>query len=142
MRYCRCTADRSQPPFLGGIWTSVDDTSGLNLGAQTTFLLTEADLLSFSYAFRNGTVTAVTPPNADILEYSSAVARDPVFSDTTRLIAYRIQAKTNTVSLGWSHALSEHAAVNVAYAYRRTRADSDLGDYYSNLINISVSYSR
>ena len=33
-------------------------------------------------------------------------------------------------------------AVNLAYAFRRSRTDSDLGDYYSNLISISVSYSR
>ncbi len=142
VRYDRYTADHSQPTVLPGISTSAYDISGWNLGAKATFLLTAADLLSVSYAFRNGTVTAVTPPDGEILEYSSAVARDPVFSDTTSLIAYRIHAKTDTMSLGWSHSLSRYAAVNVAYAYRRSRTESELGDYYSNLISISVSYSR
>ena len=142
VRYDRFTADHLQPEVLPGISTAAYDTSGWSFGAQATFLLTEADLLSFSYTWRNGTVTAVTPPDEEILEYSSAVALDPVFGDMPPLIAYRIQAKSDTLALGWSHSLGQHAAVNVAYAFQRSRADSDLGDYYSNLISISVSYSR
>ena len=77
-----------------------------------------------------------------MLEYSSAIAIDPVFSDTTRMIAYRIAAKTDTFSLAWSHAFGRYTALNLTYAYRRSRTGSELGDYYSNLIGLSVSYSR
>jgi hypothetical protein len=142
VRYDRYTADQIQPTVLPGISTAAYDIAGWNLGAQATFLLTTADLLSVSYAFRNGTVTAVTPPDLEVLEYSSAVARDPVFSNTTTMIAYRVHAKTDTMALGWSHSFSRYAAVNFAYAYRRSRTESELGDYYSNFISISVSYSR
>jgi hypothetical protein len=142
VRYDRYTADHLQPPVLPGISTAAYDTWGWNFGAQAAFLLTEADTLSASYGFRNGTVTAVTPPDFEVLEYSSAVAIDPVFSNTSRLIAYRIAAKTDTLSLTWSHAFGRYTALNLTYAYRRSRADSELGDYYSNLIGLSVSYSR
>jgi len=73
---------------------------------------------------------------------ASAIAIDPVFSDTTRMIAYRISAKTDTFSLAWSHAFGRYTALNLTFAYRRSRTGSELGDYYSNLIGLSVSYSR
>ena len=38
--------------------------------------------------------------------------------------------------------MGRHAAVNLAYTYQLSRTDSELGDYYSNLISFSVSYSR
>ena len=142
LRYDRYTADHLQPTVRRGISTAAYDTWGWNFGVQAGFLLTEADTLSAGYSYRNGTVTAVTPPNYEILGFSSAVARDTVFSSTTRLIAYRIAAQTDTVSLAWSHTLGRHAAVSLAYAYRRSRADADIGAYYSNLIGLTVSYSQ
>ena len=142
VRYDRYTADHLQPTIRPGISTAAYDTWGWNFGAQAAFLLTEADTLAASYGFRNGTVTAVTPPDLEVLEYSSAIAIDPVFSDTTRMIAYRIAAKTDTLSLTWSHAFGRYTALNLTYAYRRSRTGSELGDYYSNLIGLSVSYSR
>ena len=142
MRYDRYTADQLQPSVLPGISTAAYDKSGWTFGVQAAFLLTAADTVSASYGYRNGTVTSVTPPDLELLEYASAVARDPVFSDTTPMIAYRIQAKTDTLSLTWSHMLSRFTAVNLAYTYQRSRADSDLGDYYSNLISLTVTYSR
>ena len=61
--YDRYTADQLQPTILRGISTAAYDTSGWNLSVQAAFLLTAADTLSASYAYRNGTVTAVTPPD-------------------------------------------------------------------------------
>jgi len=61
----------------------------------------------------------------------------------SNLFAYRIQGKTDTVSINWSHALGRHSSINLGYAYRRTTAESEeLESYYANLINLSVSYSR
>lgn len=139
--YDRYAADHLQPEAIPGVSSAAYDVAGRNFGAQAAFLLTEADTLSLSYSWRKGTVTAVTPPDHELLEYSEAVARDPVFE--TNLIAYRIQAKTDTVSINWSHALGRHSSVNLGYAYRRTTAESEeLEYYYANLINLSVSYSR
>ena len=140
--YDRYSADRVQAPVLPGISTAAYDTAGWNFGAQTAFSLTQADVLSLAYTWRKGTATAVTPPDEEVLEYSSAVARDPVFSSTSPLVAYRIQAKTDLLSLTWSHALGSHAAVNLAYAYLRSRTESELGAYYSNVLSISLTYSK
>ncbi len=140
-RYDRYTADNLQPEVIPGLSSAAYDVTGRNFGAQAAFLWTEADTLSLSYFWRKGTVTAVTPPDFEILEYSDAVARDTVFG--ANLIAYRFQSKTDTVSITWSHALGRHSSVNLGYAYRKTTADSgDLDYYYANLINLSVSYSQ
>jgi hypothetical protein len=142
VRYDRYTADQLQPTILPGISTAAYDTAGWSVGFQAAFLLTDADTLSASYAYRNGTVTAVTPPDRQILAYSSAVARDPVFSATALMIAYRIEANTDTLSLIWSHTLGRHTAVNLGYTYQRSSAEYGLGDYYSNVISLTVSYSQ
>lgn len=142
VRYDRYNADRLQPVVLPGISTAAYDTAGWNFGVQTAYAITQADLLSFAYTWRKGTATAVTPPDEEVLEYSSAVARDFAFSSTTPLVAYRIQAKTDLLSLTWSHALGAHVALNLAYAYTRSRTESELGNYYSNLISVSVTYSK
>jgi hypothetical protein len=141
VRYDRYTADQTQATILPGISTAAYDTWGWSFGAQSAYWLTDSDLLSASYTWRNGTATAVTPPDREVLEYSSAVARDTVFSSTSPLIAYRISAKTDIWALAWSHALSAHAAVNLAYSYLRSRTESDLGSYYSNLFMLSFTYS-
>jgi hypothetical protein len=142
VRYDRFTADHLQAPVLPGISTAAYDVSGWSLGAQAGYSLTPSDVLSAAYTFRNGTVTAVTPPDLEILEYSSAVARDPVFGTSPRMVAYRFPGKTDVFALAWSHALGTNAAVALSYAYRRTRGAGDLGEYYSNLISLSVVYSR
>lgn len=141
-RYDSFAATHLQPTVRPGISTAAYNVSGWSLGAQAALLITEADLLSASYAWRDGTVTSVTPPDYEVLEYSSAVARDTVFRSNPPLIAYRIRAKTDILGLTWSRSLGRRAAVNVAYAFSRSRTDSELGDYYSNLIALSVSYSQ
>ena len=116
------------------------DVAGWTFGVQAGYLLTEVDTLSISCSRRHDTVTAVTPPDLEILEYSSAVARDPVFSGNP--IAYRIIADTDTLSINWSHAIGRYSSVNLGYAYRRTQGDEELDAYTANMINFSVSYSR
>jgi hypothetical protein len=44
-------------------------------------------------------------------------------------------------SLNWNHVLGRHAAVNLAYSYRRSDTESELGYYYSNVIGVSVVYA-
>jgi hypothetical protein len=95
-------------------------------------------VLVAAYAFRNGTVTAVTAPNYDILEHSDAVARDPVFGG--RRIAYRFEARTNSLSLVWSHALGPQASLNLTYRYQVSVSDGDMGEYYSNFVALSFGY--
>jgi len=57
-------------------------------------------------------------------------------------IAYRIQATTTLFSLNWNRVLASGVAVNLGYAYRRSDTDNDIGGYYANLFNLSVTYSQ
>ena len=139
-QYDRYEADNLQPAVLPGVSSAAYDVAGWTFGVQTAFLLTEVDTLSISCSRRHGTVTAVTPPDLEILEYSSAVARDPVFGGNP--IAYRLVADADTLSINWSRAIGHYSSVNLGYAYRRTQGDEALDAYTANMINFSVSYSR
>jgi hypothetical protein len=138
--YDRYEADHLQPAVLPGVSSAAYDVAGWTFAVQGAFLLTEVDTLSISCSRRHGTVTAVTPPDFEILEYSSAVARDPVFAGNP--IAYRIVTDADTLAANWSHAIGRHSSVNLGYAYRRARGDQDLGAYTANMINLGISYSR
>ncbi|PWT72011.1 MAG: hypothetical protein C5B46_07495 [Proteobacteria bacterium] len=139
--YDRYEADKLQPTILPGVSTAAYDVSGWNLGAQGSFLLTESDTLSVVYTHRVGSVTAVTEPELEVLEYSDAVAIDPVFGSPRR-IAYRLHAATDTVFLTWSHSFGAHWIANLSYGYRRAVSDEDeVGSYYSNLIGFNIGYS-
>src|SRR5258706_6576512 len=102
--------------------------------------MTEVDTLSFSVSRRHGTVTAVTPPDFEILEYSSAVALDPVFNRNP--IAYRLTAHADTLAINSTRAIGRYSSVSLGYAYRTTQGDEDLDAYTANMFNLSISYSR
>jgi hypothetical protein len=138
VKYDDFTADNLQPQVRPGYSTAAYDTSGWNVTARVSFLLTPADVLVAAYTFRDGTITAVTAPNYGILESSDAVARDPVFGP--RRIAYRLEAKTDTVSLVWSHAFGPRASLNLTYRYQVSVSDGDLGEYYSNFVALNFGY--
>jgi hypothetical protein len=132
-------ADDVQPQFRPGLSTAAYDIAGWTCAGQVAFLATPEDLVVASYAWRNGSVTSVTAPDYEILEYSDAVARDPVFGDPPR-IAYRLRAKTDIIGLVWSHAFGARTSVNLAYRYQVSRSDADLGEYYSNFVGIDFGY--
>ncbi len=139
VKYDDFTADKLQPEILPGVSTAAYNTGGWNLTGKISFLATPADVLVAAYTFRNGTVTSVTAPDLEILEYSDAVALDPVFGDPPR-VAYRLRAKTDTISLAWSHALSARTSLNLTYRYQVSVSDEDLGNYYSNFVGINIGY--
>jgi hypothetical protein len=139
-RYDSYVADDTQAPRIPGLSTAAYDIAGTSLGLQVTYLATEADVLAVSYSYRDGTVTAVTRPDLEVLEYSDAAVRDSAFGPGS--VAYRFNAKTDSVSLNWGHQLGTGSAVNLGYTYRRSDAGSDLGAYYSNIVLLSISYSR
>ena len=139
VKYDDFTADKLQPEILPGVSTAAYDTGGWNLVGKLSFLATPSDVLIAAYAFRNGTVTSVTAPDYEILEYSDAVALDPVFGDPPR-VAYRLRAKTDTISLVWSHAFGARTSLNLTYRYQVSISDEDLGEYYSNFVGINIGY--
>lgn len=141
VRYDRFEADHLQATVLRGYSTAAYDVWGWTFGARAGFALTESDLLSIGYAWRNGTVTAVTPRDREVLEYSSALARDTVFGTAPPRVAYRIGGKTDVISLAWSHTLDPRCALTLSYVYRRTEGPEDLGAYYSNVVGLNLGYS-
>lgn len=142
VRYDAFEADQTQPTLRPGYATDAYDTSGWNLGAKLLYVVGPFDLVSAGYGYRDGSVTAVTQPDREILEYSDAVAVDTVFGTSPRRIAYRFDGETDTLSLAWSHAFSAHLALTVSYAYRQTRSVGDLDPYYANVFAVSLGYSR
>ena len=140
VQYDRYEADDLQPAVLAGVSSAAYDVAGWTFGAHVALLLTESDTVSIAVARRHGSVTAVTRPDFEILEYSSAVARDPVFGSNP--IAYRIITDSDTASIHWSRALGRHASINLGYAYRRSQGDEDLEAYTANMVGLSLSYSR
>lgn len=141
VRYDAYVADQVSPRSVRGLSSAAYDVDGWTLGAQAAFRLTEAAVLSGSLSWRDGSVTAVTPPNFGVLEYSDAAVVDGTFSDSTRRIAYRVAAATTVATLTWSHALGRSASVNVSYTYRSSRAEHGLGTYVSNIVGITLGYS-
>jgi hypothetical protein len=140
VRYDRYQADRFQQTVLPGVSTAAYDVAGWTFGVQAAWLWTEVDTLSVSASRRHGSVTAVTRPDFKVLEYSSAVARDPVFSGNP--IAYRINADTSMLAVNWSRAVGRHASFNLGYAFRRTQGNDELDAYTANMFDLSVSYRR
>jgi len=139
-RYDRYVADTHQPQLVPGVSADAYDVSGYSFGAGASFLVTEADTLSLNASWRDGSVTAVTHPDLEVLEYADAAVRDTVFAPNG--VAYRIQARTTTLSLNWNHVLSRGMALNFGYAYRRSNTDTEIESYYSNLLNFSITYSQ
>ncbi len=141
LRYDAYVADQVSPRSVRGLSSAAYDIDGWTVGAQAAYRLTEADVLSGSLSLRDGSVTAVTPPNFGVLEYSDAAVVDGTFSDSTRRIAYRVDAGTTVATLTWSHALGRSASLNVSYTYRSSRAAHGLGTYVSNIVGITLGYS-
>ena len=141
VRYDSFAADELQPTILPGFSTDAYDISGWTFGVEAGITMSASDYLSAAYARRNGTVTAVTPPDFEILEYSDAIARDTVFEP--RWVAYRFADDVNTdlFSLSWIREFGSHASMSISYAYSTTAAPSDLGKYDSNVISLRVVYN-
>jgi long-subunit fatty acid transport protein len=142
VRYDDFHADQLQPTVLPGISTAAYDVSGWTFGLRLAYGVTDADLLWAGYAYRDGSVTAVTQLDFEVLEYSTAVARDKTFGSTPRRAAYRLDGHSDLWSIGWTHALSGHLAMTAAYAYRRFESAGDLDPYYANVVSLTLGYSR
>jgi hypothetical protein len=140
IRYDAYKADSAHAAGIAGLSAAAYDIDGWSVGANAGFRLTEADLLSAGVSCRDGSVTTMTHPDEEVLEYSDAAVVDGAFSGATSVIAYRVAAITRIANLTWSHALGKSAALNVSYSYRASRADHGLGTYVSNVLVVSLGY--
>lgn len=120
--------------------SAAHDIGAWTVGAQEAFRLTQADVLSGSLFWRDGSVTAVSLPNLGVLGYSGAAVVDGTFSDDRRRIACRVDAGTTMATLAWSRALGQSATVNASYTRRSSRADNGPGTYLSDTFGIALGY--
>lgn len=141
IRYDSFVADRTSPPVVPGFATNAYDISGWSLGGNGTFLITPADRISLGYTLRDGTVVASTPPDFTWFGISRAILPDPVFSSESLFVAYRTNAKTDIVSLNWSHELDRRLSFNFGYSFYRSRIEANFGNYYSSLFSANIGYS-
>jgi hypothetical protein len=100
-------------------------------------IVTEDDMLSFSYRHRQGDVTSVDAYTPAALGASSAYAADKTFGG---LYAYRLAAVTDSISVGVSHELLRKLSLNLDYTYYTTGAGDGIR-YEGNLFNFLLAYS-
>ena len=112
---------------------------GRTLFARADYALSERWTAFAAVADRRGDVTASTRLNAQIFEYSNAIARDPAFGGD--YIAYRLSGATTWDFLaGASLALGDQTSVNLAVTRALTYASGGI-EYQSTLVNASLLFT-
>jgi hypothetical protein len=68
VRYDAFEADQTQPTVRPGYATDAYDIAGWNFGARLVAVIGPNDVITAGYSYRDGSVTAVTQPDREILE--------------------------------------------------------------------------
>jgi hypothetical protein len=133
----RYLADDVVPVQIPGVAMSGDafSVTGSSLFARADYAIDERWLAFAGVTARRGDVTASTRRDPEILSYSTAVTRDPVFGSD--YVAYRISATTWTFTAGVSLAMNGHSSLNLAATRAFTYATGDI-DYRYTQFSASV----
>jgi hypothetical protein len=124
-------------PFLPPIAADVFDLTSRNLSFGGEYSFHPDYVLSASYTIRDGDIVSTTLRNIPILLASNALAEDPVFGPER--FAYKMQARTNSVSLGVSRVIGRQTSFTVGYAHHVSRAEGGI-NYKSNLVRATYLY--
>jgi hypothetical protein len=130
----------SKGSFCIGSYCYNDDIYGVagNTGILSAdVIVTEMDMLAFSYRHRSGDVTSVDAYTPSVLSASSAYAPDKTFGG---LYAYRLSAVTDSISVGVSRELLRKMSLNLDYTYYTTGTGGGI-NYQGNIFNLIVAYS-
>jgi hypothetical protein len=102
--------------------STVFDTQEVSLRGSLDYSLTRQQTLYFGLEARVGDIVSTARPSLAFLDIADAVIVDDAFTDTTRL-AYRIEATTGILTLGYNIAFGEKVALDLAYlgAYSRPK---------------------
>lgn len=112
---------------------------GRELTLSASYQVSAPLLVYGSASLRHGDVVSSTRRNPEIFAESAAIAADPAFGPD--FIAYRLTgARTRSLGLGLSWALSDRAALDLAVARDVTDARGGL-DYDGNVYRLSFVYS-
>ncbi|NOS74244.1 MAG: hypothetical protein HOP36_06855 [Methyloglobulus sp.] len=130
------TFDDEDPPIpIGG---DAFNISAHNVSLTGIFTVTDAVTAFLAYTRREGGITSTIGYDPEILEYGDAVAVDRAFGNNR--YAYKVEAGTNLISVGFSWAINGHASLNLGYDWMETTGDHHL-EYNNNLAHFSLIYS-
>lgn len=125
--------------------STVFDTKEVSLRANVDYSLTRSQTLYFGLEGRDGDIVSTARANLAYFDIARAVVQDDAFTDTPRF-AYRLKAYTGIASVGYNFAMTERAALDLAYrvAYSRPRdqppsaVTTDRIDYVDNQVTLSL----
>lgn len=94
--------------------SKVFDTKDVSLRGNIDYALARRQTLYLGLEARSGDIVSTARSSLMFLDIADAVIQDDAFTDTARF-AYRIEANTGIVTLGYNLALGERAALDLAY---------------------------
>jgi len=127
-----------QIPQLPGVSGDAFSVKGSSLFARADYALSERWLVFAGASARRGDVTASTRRDPEILEYSTAVTRDPAFGPD--YVAYRITGTTWSYLAGASLAMTGHSSLNFGVTRALTYATGDF-EYQDTQVNANVIFN-
>ena len=122
------------PGYSGDVWSG----SGRSVFARADYSFDERWLVYADASLRHGDFVSSTRPDPEILEYASAVRRDPAFGPD--YVAYRLQGRTQAFALGVNRALGPHSSLDFSVARAVARTDSDI-QYATSQAFVTYVYS-
>lgn len=100
--------------------------------------LGKASWLSANYQLQDGDIVSSGNPYGKIYAVTTALTRDPTFG--SGVIAYRIPARTGSLSLDLNHAVRETGTVFLGVEYQDTQGENDV-DYGVGIVRAGLLYS-
>ena len=125
--------------------STVFDTKDVSLRANIDYSLSSRQTLYFGLEARDGDIVSTAPAKLAYFDIANAFVKDDVFTDPTRY-SYRFKAYTGIATFGYNFAISESAALDLAYrvAYSRlhdqppSAVTADTIDYVDNQVTLSL----
>ncbi|MGD8376030.1 MAG: hypothetical protein PVF68_07810 [Acidobacteriota bacterium] len=103
-------------------------------------VVSRSGLLYVRYQYRQGQITSSAEPRRALILATSPEERVPDDAFPGR-VAYRLDATTQVLRVGWNQALGDRKSLDLSYEFRRSAAD--LGsrlDYDNNLVRVTYLY--
>jgi hypothetical protein len=111
------------------------DLDGWQVSLGADFFATQQLAISAAYAYYDGDVVSSSTPYHEIVEYATAITRDPAFGGD--FYAFRLEAKSHTYSLDLNYALGRDSSIGVGYERMQTKGDYG-NDYDSNIVRVTL----
>ena len=118
--------------------SEVFDTSEARVFINLDIDLSKAVLLYATYSFITGDIVSSGTPSLDFINAADAIEPDDAFGGkTTNQFAYRLDADTNVIALGYNHILSRSISIDLSYQFADSQAAGDI-EYERNILRASL----